>query len=48
VKGLIRHGTNAHGRLEITRSGGVVLTLPNGSGTNSNDVTWPVAEHYRP
>ncbi|SDT54425.1 hypothetical protein [Pseudomonas granadensis] len=44
-----RHGNHAYDRLidEIDRSGGVVLKLPKGRGTSSNDVTWPVAEHYR-
>lgn len=44
-----RHGKNPYDGLieEIARSGGVVLKLPNGRGTHSNDVIWPVAEHYR-
>ncbi|WLH34979.1 hypothetical protein PSH79_24170 [Pseudomonas sp. FP2196] len=33
---------------EIAASGGVVLDLPKGSSTFSDDVTWPVPEHYRP
>lgn len=44
------HGSNAYDRLidQIAQSGGVVLKLPKGGKTCSNDVTWPVAEHYRP
>lgn len=44
-----RYGNNAYDGLidEIARSGGVVLKLPKGRETSSNDVTWPVAEHYR-
>lgn len=43
------NGTNAYDRLinEIANSGGVVLKLPKGENTFSNDVTWPVPEHYR-
>jgi hypothetical protein len=32
---------------QIAESGGVVLKLPKGKKTFSNDVNWPVAEHYR-
>lgn len=44
-----QYGNNAYDGLidEIARSGGVVLNLPKGRDTFSNDVTWPVAEHYR-
>lgn len=44
-----RYGKNAYDGLieQIARSGGVVLKLPKGRETSSNDVTWPVAEHYR-
>ncbi|XXE28582.1 hypothetical protein J3Q09_03990 [Pseudomonas sp. R4-83] len=44
-----RYGNNAYDGLidEIARSGGVVMKLPKGRETSSNDVTWPVAEHYR-
>ncbi|WP_456021273.1 hypothetical protein [Pseudomonas protegens] len=43
------HGTTPYDDLinQIARSGGVVLTLPKGRDTFSNDVIWPVAEHYR-
>ncbi|WP_405122807.1 hypothetical protein ACI514_29075 [Pseudomonas sp. M20] len=43
------HGTTPYDDLinQIARSGGVVLTLAKGKNTFSNDVTWPVAEHYR-
>jgi hypothetical protein len=43
------HGTTAYDNLinQIANSGGVVLKLPKGEKTFSNDVTWPVAEHYR-
>lgn len=44
-----RHGNNAYDGLieQIARSGGTVLMLPKGKDTFSNDVSWPVAEHYR-
>lgn len=44
-----RHGNNAYDGLieQIARSGGTVLMLPKGKDTSSNDVSWPVAEHYR-
>ena len=44
-----RYGNNAYDGLidKIARSGGVVLKLPKGQDTRSNDITWPVAEHYR-
>lgn len=43
------HGTTPYDDLinQIAHSGGVVLMLPKGKNTFSNDVTWPVAEHYR-
>ncbi|WP_454563291.1 hypothetical protein [Pseudomonas sp. AIG] len=43
------HGTNAYDNLigKVAGSGGVVLKLPKGRNTFSNDVIWPVAEHYR-
>ncbi|VVM87338.1 hypothetical protein PS655_02631 [Pseudomonas fluorescens] len=42
-------GTTAYDRLisQIAHSGGIVLKLPKGKNTHSNDITWPVAEHYR-
>ncbi|WP_281925123.1 hypothetical protein [Pseudomonas moraviensis] len=45
----MRHGATAYDHLinRIARSGGVVLKLPKGENTYSNDVTWPVPEHYR-
>jgi hypothetical protein len=44
-----RYGNNAYDGLieKIARSGGTVLMLPKGESTYSNDVSWPVAEHYR-
>jgi len=43
------YGLTAYDKLidQIANSGGVVLKLPKGESTYSNDVTWPVAEHYR-
>lgn len=32
---------------QIANSGGEILDLPKGEKTFSNDVSWPVAEHYR-
>ncbi|MED7669349.1 hypothetical protein GXB78_19280 [Pseudomonas moraviensis subsp. stanleyae] len=33
---------------DVARSGGTIVTLAKGKDTCSNDVIWPVAEHYRP
>jgi hypothetical protein len=43
------HGSTAYDGLinQVADSGGVVLLLPKGRSTYSNDVIWPVAEHYR-
>ncbi|TKJ87922.1 hypothetical protein PkoCFBP13504_02280 [Pseudomonas koreensis] len=43
------HGSTAYDGLinQVADSGGVVLLLPKGRNTYSNDVIWPVAEHYR-
>jgi hypothetical protein len=43
------HGLTAYDKLidQIANSGGVVLKLPKGENTYSNDVIWPVPEHYR-
>ncbi|HWH87990.1 MAG TPA: hypothetical protein VNV36_14605 [Pseudomonas sp.] len=41
--------SRAYDRLinQVAFSGGVVLHLPKGNHTYSNDVSWPVPEHYR-
>ncbi len=46
---VLYHGVTAYDKLidQIANSGGVVLKLPKGESTYSNDVNWPVAEHYR-
>ncbi|WP_435038148.1 hypothetical protein [Pseudomonas neuropathica] len=46
---FMRHGATAYDHLinRIARAGGVVLKLSKGENTYSNDVTWPVPEHYR-
>jgi hypothetical protein len=46
---FMRHGATAYDHLinRIARAGGVVLKLPKGQNSYSNDVTWPVPEHYR-
>lgn len=43
------HGSTAYDGLinQVAGSGGVVLLLPKGKNTYSNDVIWHVAEHYR-
>jgi hypothetical protein len=43
------HGHTPYDQLinRIANSGGVILNLPKGEKTFSNDVSWPVAEHYR-
>jgi len=42
--------SNAYDRLidQVAHSGGVILKLPMGENTSSNDIAWPVAEHHRP
>ena len=46
---FMQYGATAYDHLinRIANSGGVVLKLPKGENTYSNDVTWPVPEHYR-
>ncbi|TDV40270.1 hypothetical protein EDF87_120131 [Pseudomonas helmanticensis] len=43
------YGVTAYDKLidQVANSGGVVLKLPKGKNTFSNDITWPVDEHYR-
>jgi hypothetical protein len=48
-KSVYVYGITAYDKLidQIAHSGGVVLKLPKGRETQSNDIIWPVAEHYR-
>lgn len=48
-KSVFVYGITAYDKLidQIAHSGGVVLKLPKGRETQSNDIIWPVAEHYR-
>jgi len=46
---FMRYGATEYDQLinRIAHAGGVVLKLPKGENSYSNDVTWPVPEHYR-
>lgn len=45
-----RYNSNSYDQLiyEAGAAGEAILHLPKGADTCSNDISWPVAEHYRP